>query len=132
MDWEELSREVTEPEGTDGASFVTARYKNRQGDYGYLLFSAVNEDGTIPDAPEGSLGSLFSRLNTRLEMEGVISMGNLVMFQMWLVTAEKISPETLKKMQADFVEMRSRLSVSVVNDAVNKSTTTGQRSNGEG
>ena len=132
MDWEELSREVVEPQGTDGASFVTARYKNRQGEYGYLLFSAVNEDGTIPDAPEGSLGSLKTRIKTRLEMQGVISMGNLVMFQMWLVTGEKISPDTLEKMQADFVDMRSRLAKSVVNDAVSKGATTDVRLHGEG
>lgn len=133
MDWEELSRDVTDPESPEGgATFVTARYKNKQGDYGYLLFSAVNEDGTIPDAPSGSLGAIRSRIKTRLEMEGIITMGNLVMFQMWLVTPEKIAPETLQKMQADFVEMRSRLATSVVEDAVKKSTTTSFRSNGEG
>jgi len=133
MDWEELSRDVTDPETPeDGASFVTARYKNKQAEYGYLLFSAVNEDGTIPDAPSGSFGAFRTRFNTRLEMEGIIRMGNLVMFQLWLVTPEKIAPEMLRKMQADFVEMRSRLSTSVVEDAVKENTTTSFRTNGEG
>jgi hypothetical protein len=37
----------------------------------------------------------------------------------------------LQKIQADFVEMRARLATSVVNDAVDQTTTTSHRSNGE-
>ena len=57
------------------------------------------------------------------------------MFQMWVVTAEKIRPETLRQMQLDFVEMRSRIAESVVADAVGQSKTTSvanQKNNVEG
>ena len=56
MDWRQLSREVTTPPETeppvaDPTTFITARFRNREGQFGYLLFSAINEDGTIEEAP---------------------------------------------------------------------------------
>jgi len=124
--WVQLTREVTEPPESEeviepAAPFITARFK-REGRFGYLLYSAVNADGTVTEWPD-SWGAFGSRLFGRLERYGLRAQQELVMFQMWLESDQKISPEMLRKMQLDFIEMRARLSDSVVQDAVNPTTT---------
>ena len=136
MDWEEIDREVITPAqsetpGQNDTSFISAKFKNRVGNYGYLLFTGINEDGSIHEAPS-SFGAIQSRLKSRLERSGVVTAQNLVMFQMWLVTNQKLSPDLLSKMQTDFLDMRSRLATSVVEDAVDKTTTASLQANGEG
>jgi exosortase len=138
MDWQELSREVTELKnennpGDPPTSFITARFKNNQDEFGYLLFSAVNENGTIPDAP-GNFGAFQARLKSRLEREGIITAKELAMVQIWVVSPQKIPAELLAKLQSDFVEIRSRIATSMVQDAIGKNTTTttALRSNTEG
>lgn len=127
--WTQLSRDVTDPPESEqaiepSAPFITARFKNDQGRFGYLLYSAVNKDGSVTEWPD-SWGAFGSRLFGRLERHGLIAQQDLVMFQMWLEANEKISPEMLRQMQLDFLEMRSRLSKSIVQDAVNQTSTAG-------
>jgi hypothetical protein len=119
--------------GDPPTSFITARFKNNQDEFGYLLFSAVNENGTIPDAP-GNFGAFQARLKSRLEREGIITAKELAMVQIWVVSPQKIPAELLAKLQSDFVEIRSRIATSMVQDAIGKNTTTttALRSNTEG
>jgi len=136
MDWKQLSRLVTDPPDSEAdpanpESFITARFQDKQGNFGYLLYTAVNEDGTVAEAPS-ALEALGGRFFTRLERHGYVTLQDSVMFQMWLVSPDKISSGTLRKMQSDFIEMRSRLSVSIVADAVDQTKPTSHRENTEG
>ncbi|MEM1228675.1 MAG: exosortase U [Planctomycetota bacterium] len=129
MNWQLLDRDVTEPieilsrgkgqmeaktdiiesDASGDESFVTARFRREDGNYGYLFFTAVHEDGSIPDAPS-TYGAFGSRFLSRLERYGAISQQNLVMLQMWVVSPEKIPRKLLDALRVDFVQIRSRVS----------------------
>lgn len=118
LDWNLVDREVcnADPESVvtdEEGSFITARFKRPDGQYGYLLFTAVNADGTIPEAPSswGATGTVWL---DRLQRHGMIQRQNLAMLQLWMVTPEKISPKLLQDVQADFVEIRGRLAAAIV------------------
>ena len=113
LQWDLVDREVSQAEmetsTTDEAeSFVTARFKRPDGTYGYLMFTAVNHDGTVPPAPS-SFGAFGARFFSRLERHGVVEQKDLVMLQFWMVTPEKLDADVLKRAQQDFVDIRSRI-----------------------
>lgn len=118
LEWHLVDREVCllaadEMQRDESGSFITARFKGPDGQYGYLLFTGVNADGTIPEAPS-SLGAMGTVWLDRLERHGVIRQQNLAMLQMWLVTPQKMTPRMLKEIQQDFVAIRGRVAEAIM------------------
>ncbi|MEM6979307.1 MAG: exosortase U [Planctomycetota bacterium] len=127
MNWDLVDRDVTEPielirgdsewssdaavgeDAVDEESFVTARFRKGDKTYGYLLFTAVHDDGTVPDAPS-TYGAFGARFLSRLERYGAISQKNLVMLQMWVTAQERIPRRVLDSLRKDFIRVRSRVS----------------------
>ena len=113
--WNILDRDVTqlpqEHAGESAAeSFVTARMRSRENNrYGYLLFSAVHEDGTIPEAPS-NLGAFGARFISRLERRGVVAQKDMLMLQMFVPSGAKLGAAELRKVQSDFVDVRTAIS----------------------
>ncbi|MEM9588136.1 MAG: exosortase U [Planctomycetota bacterium] len=122
MDWKLLAREVTDVDPNsvkfdttkvdDHGAFVTARFRNGDA-YGYLMFTAVQEDGTVLDAPS-QLEALGARFFSRLERYDVITQQNLVMLQLWMVTPEKMDKDAIGKIQQDFLAVRDKVAAEVV------------------
>ena len=75
------------------------------GRFGYLLFGAINEDGSSYDAPS-NWGAFGSRLFSRLDRYGVITQQDLVMIQMWLVAPAKLDGDVVDELQEGFVLTR--------------------------
>ena len=122
MSWNLLDRDVTEPieiidsptdQSTDDETFITARFKRNDNLYGYLFFTAVNQDGSIPDAPS-NLGAFGARFFSRLERYGAIQQQDLVMLQMWISSPERIRESRLNALRRDFVKARSAVSDALV------------------
>ncbi len=121
LNWDLIDREVcvTDPESMEvdqTGSYVTARFKRPDGQYGYLLFAAVNADGSFAEAPS-SWGALGARFFSRLERHGVVNQQDLAMLQLWMVTPGKIEPEMLRDVQLDFMEIRDRVASAITDGA---------------
>ncbi len=117
LQWDLVDREVCDPVwdtpvADEGGTFVTARFKRPEGQRGYLLFTAINADGTIPEAPS-SWGALGARFFSRLERHGVVEQQDLAMLQLWLVTPGKVTPQFLEDVQSDFIEIRTRVAAAI-------------------
>ncbi len=120
LDWDLVDRDVIDdveikvmPDTGSDESFVTARFKRPSGQQGYLMFSAISYDGTIPSSP-GSFGAFGTRFMGRLDRNGIIDQTDIMMFQFWLPTAKKLEPAAIRKLQEDFVKARAVVAKSVV------------------
>ena len=93
---------------TNNESFITAKFKRTDGKFGYLMFGAVFEDGTICEAPS-SLGAFGARFLSRLDLYGVVDQRDLVMVQLWIVQPEKTGVKELRGLQQGFVLSRDKI-----------------------
>lgn len=130
LDWDLLDRDVIDnpelkiiPDGLGDESYVTAKFKSEGGQQGYLMFSAISYDGTIPSAP-GSFGAWGSRLMGRLDRNGIIDQTDIMMFQLWIPTNRKLEPRTLRRIQEDFVKARAEVARAIVKPNSSLATTT--------
>jgi len=120
LEWDLVDRDVIDdPEikvienGDSDESYVTARFTRVGGQQGYLMFSAISYDGSIPSSP-GSFGAFGMRLMGRLDRNGIVDQTDIMMFQFWLPTPKKLAPKVLRKLQADFVKARAMVAKTVV------------------
>ena len=86
--------------------YAFARFKNSDGRFAYLIYSAVDADGNIPLPPArpGRLGNRFVDYFGEAEKA---SNSNVMMMQMFIVADEKLEAERLRDFASDFVQMRS-------------------------
>lgn len=93
--------------GPDG-SYAIGRFrtKDESGHNAYLFFSAIRPDGTVMAAPT-RLGSLGTRFMHRLDYGGVWELDDVMMLQMWAVSNGRLSPETIQRLETDFVTART-------------------------
>ncbi|TWU37567.1 Transmembrane exosortase [Novipirellula aureliae] len=144
MEWKLIDREVCAPLSTDDAdfivsavsdqtaapmeaepnadeSYVTGKFKQENGTYGYLIFGAVFKDGTICPAPS-NLGAYGARFLSRLELYGVVDRQELVMVQLWFVSPRKLEPELLDKLKIGFEKSRQHVADAMASKASGSST----------
>lgn len=96
-----------EPENIDD-SFVSAQFKASDGTFGYLLFGAINADGSLHPAPS-TFGAFGSRLFGRLDRFGVIEQEDLLMVQFWMVTDQELDKDFDRELQRAFLTARSNV-----------------------
>lgn len=118
-----------EVESNADESYVTGKFKREDGTYGYLIFGAVFEDGTICPAPS-NLGAYGARFLSRLELYGVVDRQELVMVQLWFVSPQKLEPEVLDQLKVGFEKSRQNVANAMANKASGSSTAMNGPSNG--
>ncbi|TWT84827.1 Transmembrane exosortase [Planctomycetes bacterium CA13] len=97
-------------------SYVSAKFKRQDGNYGYLIFGAVYEDGTICPAPS-NLGAYGSRFLSRLDLYGVVDQQDLVMVQLWYVSVGKLDNKKLKELRRGFELARQNVAAAMSKQA---------------
>ncbi|TWU32160.1 exosortase U [Novipirellula artificiosorum] len=104
--------ESVDENATDEESYVTAKFKRSDGSYGYLIFGAVFEDGSICAAPS-NLGAYGSRFLSRLDLYGVVDQQDLVMVQLWYAARGKLSRKELEGLQRGFQMARHNVAKAI-------------------
>lgn len=99
--------------GLLGDSFVAAKFRSGTNEYGYLMFGAINEDGSLRPAPS-TFGAFGSRFLGRLDRFGVVDQQNLLMTQFWFVSESKIEPRDLLLLKRAFVATRQRVAQAIM------------------
>ncbi len=132
QDWLLVNRDLTEPEtaSTDAEAYqvpyVVARFK-KPNLYGYLMFAGIGSDGSLVPSPS-SIKAFTHRVWNRIDTTGVWEQTEVLMLQLWVVSPRKLEPETLKALEDDFVEIRSKIAAAVSGSRVqnpNENVTTG-------
>ena len=118
---EQRPRSELEVSETYRTSYAMGRFKGNAGENAYLFFSAIRPDGTVMPALTG-LGALGNRFAHRFDMSGVWELDDVMMLQMFIVTAEKLPPTILNKLEEDFVQFRSQIANSAMGAAPEKVT----------
>lgn len=86
--------------------YAFARFKNDDGRFAYLIYTAVDEQGNVVEPPPRP-GRLGNRFLTYFGDPQQSATSNLMMMQMFLVADEQLEADSLRELAADFVEMRS-------------------------
>lgn len=94
----------------DRPGFVLATFRQGISGRGYLLFSAITYDGKAVTPPD--LGP-FGQLANRLSLNKSSQMGDMMMLQLWIETAEGMSASDLDLAKRVFGHARDRLRVAV-------------------
>ncbi len=124
--WRLLNREVIDAPGKDTAedveddaqgtaepptpesemSVALARFNRMDDKQGYLIYSAITKNGEVvrPPALAGSLAYRFTRV-----MDDDKSEEELMMLQLFAVGNQRLSADSLQKLQVAFRQMRSKL-----------------------
>lgn len=111
--WILLNREIrgssdqeSQEDGTGTIPYAFARFKNADGRFAYLIYSAIDAEGNIIEPPPrpGRLGNRFTEYFGDTQQA---TNSNVMMMQMFIAANEKISPDSLRELASDFVEMRS-------------------------
>jgi hypothetical protein len=109
--WILLNREIRGAGNIDSADaesipYAFARFKNSDGRFAYLIYSAVDAEGNIFEPPPRP-GRLGNRFTEYFGDSQITNISNLMMMQMFIVSNAKLEPESLREFAADFVQMRS-------------------------
>jgi exosortase/archaeosortase family protein len=111
--WILLNREIrpnresdSDDDTTRTIPYALARFKNADGRYAYLIYSAIDADVNIVEPPPrpGRLGNRFMEYFGDAQQT---TSSNLMMMQMFVVATEKLESHSVRELAADFVEMRS-------------------------
>lgn len=128
LDWLLLDRTIQSPEDFESfeivannpdamaSTYVIARFKRGPLQHGYLIFSGIGSDGTLVDAPD-ALSAFTHRVWNRIDTTGVWDQNEVLMFQMWITSPEKIKPRRLQTLQEEFVTVRASVADAVAENA---------------
>ena len=97
---------------SDDVPFVIARFKKPKL-YGYLFFGGIGSDGSLIPAPS-SLGAFTHRVWNRIDSTGVWEQNEVLMLQLWVVSPRRLEPETVKALEDDFVNLRSKIADTIM------------------
>ncbi|QDT03484.1 Transmembrane exosortase (Exosortase_EpsH) [Rubripirellula lacrimiformis] len=130
--WKVLDRDILVGENDDGASqnvttgededmgpspFIFVRLRKTQPERleSYLFFSSVSQNGRIEESPT-AMQSLGMRLKRRM---GLVDQDAVpvAMIQLWVASAEKLSPSDLRELRGVFVKVRESLAETLASEA---------------
>lgn len=134
IDWKLLDRSIRSPRDKDNplaydleeATFVAAQFRSGPVQRGYLLFSGIGSDGVPVDAPN-SMHALAHRIWNRIDSSGVWNQNELVVLQMWVTSAAKLTPEQLRELEREFLAVRGRVAAEI-----QRATTEGAQAQSQG
>ena len=108
--WILLNRDIrggaSADDGNGPGEYALARFKNNDGGFAYLIYSAIDTHGKIVPPPPRP-GRLGNRFTDYFDDRQQNSTSDVMMMQMFIVDVEKLEAETIRGFASDFVEMRS-------------------------
>ena len=113
MEWQLLDRSILGSESqaaeVDGnvAEYAIARFRKKDNQHGYLIFSAIDYQGNIAAPPPG-LGDL-SRITQRLVQPDTATDEELMMLQLWSETPQELTSDQLRVLKDAFLTARTAL-----------------------
>ncbi|QDV82835.1 exosortase U [Planctomycetes bacterium TBK1r] len=128
LDWMLLDRDIQSPDQFESmeivaknpdaltSTYVLARFKRGPTQHGYLIFAGIGSDGTLVDAPD-SLSAFTHRVWNRIDSTGVWEQNEVIMFQMWITSPDKLSPRKLQDLQEEFIAARGRIADAIIENA---------------
>lgn len=131
IDWKLLDRSIRSPRDKENqlaydleeATFVAAQFRSGPVQRGYLFFSGIGSDGVPVDAPN-SMHALAHRIWNRVDSSGVWNQNELVVLQMWVTSAVKLTPEQLRELESEFLSVRGQVAAEI-----QRATTEGAQAN---
>jgi hypothetical protein len=96
-------------EVSSGKPVAVGEFSQPSGGYGYLIFTAIDTDGSVPTPPSYTLfGRLLAPFGPLVTDDFAETSGSAqtIMLQMWTVSGEKLEPAEVRELAESLTEIR--------------------------